>query len=287
MRNSLRSYRTAAAAVAATLALVFAGCSGGSGGSSAPADCTPQHQFKTIDEGTLTVATYVFPPHTLIEGDQLSGIEGDLLNEVAKRECLTLTVSSAGGASAAVPSVQTGRADLAAGSWWRTKARAQVVALSDPLYLDQAAIISKAGYKTVAELEGKKTGSVGGNLWNDEMKKIYGDNFTVYQDADSVYSDLAADRIDAVFDSVAFPTARFQTTPIEGAQIIPMPPDPRVSASQKPGQINWPNDKNNPELTAALNAQIAAMHQDGTIANTLKKYGLPENLADVGAPWEA
>jgi polar amino acid transport system substrate-binding protein len=286
MRNSLHSYRTAGV-LAAALVLALAGCSGDSDTAVPPSDCTPQHQFDTVAKGKLTVATYAFPPHTIIEGDKLSGVEGDLLNEIAKRECLTLAVESAGGASAAVPSVQTGRADLAAGSWWRTKARAEVVSLSSPLYLDQAAIISKAGYKSFAELDGKKVGSVGGNLWNDEVKKAYGDNFTVYQDADSVYSDLAADRIDAVLDSVAFPTARFQETPIEGAQIVPMPPDPRVAASQKPGQINWPNSKNNAALTEALNANIEAMHADGTIANALKKAGLPESLAEVGAPWEA
>jgi polar amino acid transport system substrate-binding protein len=42
----------------------------------------------------------------LITGDQLAGNEGDLLNELAARECSTLTVDSAGGANASVPSVQ-------------------------------------------------------------------------------------------------------------------------------------------------------------------------------------
>jgi polar amino acid transport system substrate-binding protein len=286
MSRSFRSYRTAAGAVAATLALALAGCFSDSGSSTVSEGCTPQHQFSTVQQGTLTVATYTFPPHTVIEGDQLSGIEGDLLNELARRECLTLVVNSAGGATAAVPSVQTGRADLAAGDWWRTKDRAKVVSLSDPLYLDQGAIVSKAGYKSLAELDGKKIGSVGGNLWNDELKKAFGNNFTVYQDGESVFNDLAAGRIDAVIDSVGATTARFQTTPIEGAQIIPLPPDPRVATSRQPGQVNWPTSKDNPELTAAINAQIAAMHADGTIVKTLEKYGLDASAADVGQPSE-
>jgi polar amino acid transport system substrate-binding protein len=71
----------------------------------------------------------------LINGDQLAGNEGDLLNEPAARECLTLTVDSAGGANASVPSVQAGRADVAAGDWRRTKARAEIVSLNVPVYL--------------------------------------------------------------------------------------------------------------------------------------------------------
>jgi polar amino acid transport system substrate-binding protein len=123
MTHFLRRRTTlGATTVAAALTLALTGCSSGSSGTTA--GCTPQHTFTTVNEGTLTVATYDFAPHTVISGDQLSGIEGDLLNEIAKRECLTLAVDSAGGASAAVPSVQSGRADVAAGDWWRTKARA-------------------------------------------------------------------------------------------------------------------------------------------------------------------
>jgi polar amino acid transport system substrate-binding protein len=144
--RSRRRTAIGATSVAAGLILVLAGCSSGSSSASGTAaDCTPQHTFSTVSEGALTVSTYAFAPHTVINGDQLTGIEGDLLNEFAKRECLTLTVDSAGGASAAVPSVQSGRSDVAAGDWWRTKARAEIVSLSDPVYLDQGALVSKAG----------------------------------------------------------------------------------------------------------------------------------------------
>ena len=204
----------------------------------------------------------------------------DVNPEMAEGE----VVSIIGGASASVPSVQTGRADLAAGDWWRTKARAEVVTLSDPLYLDQGAIVSTAGYKSLAELDGKKVCSVVGNLWNDELAAAFGDNFQVYQDGEAVFADLAAGRIDAVVDSVGATTARFKTAPVPGAQIVPLPPDPRVATSQNPGQLNWPTRKDNADLTAGINTQIAAMRADGTIAKTLEKYGLDASAADVGQP---
>lgn len=101
-----------------------------------------------------------------------------------------------------------------------------------------------------------------------------------------MFADLAADRLDVVVDSVASTVARFQTTPIEGAKIVPMQPDPQIPVSAHPGQVNWPTSKDNADLTSALNAQITAMRADGTIAATLQKYGVDAGAAEVGEPAE-
>jgi polar amino acid transport system substrate-binding protein len=270
-------------AAVAGLALVLSGCSTAAGASVDPS-CTPKHDFKTVTAGTLTVAAYDFAPHLKIEGNQIAGVEGELLNEIAKRECLTVTLQASGGAGAAIPSVQAGRADLAASDWWRTKARAKVVALSNPVYLDQGALVSVAGYKTVAELDGKKIGSVAGNLWNDEVTQVFGDKFSVYQDPEAVFNDLAAGRIDAVIDSVGATTARFEANPIKDAQIVPLQPDARIPVTAHPGQLNWPTKLDNTELTKAINDNIEDLRKDGTIAELLKKYGMDASAADVGEP---
>lgn len=274
-------------AAVSTIALVLLGaCSGGGPESTVDPSCKPQHEFSTVEAGYLTVATYEFAPHTLIDGDQLSGIEGDLLKEAAARECLTVKPQTSGGAAASVPAVETGRADLAAGDWWRTKDRAKIVSLSNPIYLDQGAIVSTSGYRTIADLEGHRFGSVVGNLWNDQFAKVFGDNFRVYQDGESAFNDLAAGRIDAIIDSVGATTARFKDDPINGAQIVPLEYDPRIPVTEKPGQVNWPTSKKNPGLTEAINAQIEAMHKDGTIEKILKKYNIGPEAANIGEPYE-
>ncbi|MGP0224119.1 ABC transporter substrate-binding protein [Paenarthrobacter sp. NCHU4564] len=264
-------------------ALALTGCSPSADASVDPS-CTPKHSFKTITEGTLTVSTYDFAPHMKLDGTKLSGVEGDLLNEIAKRECLSVTVEASGGAGAAIPAVQAGRSDLAAGDWWRTKARSKLVALSNPVYLDQGALVSTAGYKTVAELDGKKIGSVAGNLWNDEFTQVFGDKFSVYQDPEAVFSDLAAGRIDAIIDSVGATTARFESKPIAGATVLPLQPDSRIPVTAHPGQVNWPTKLENSELTKALNENIEDLRRDGTIAELLKKYGMDSSAAEVGEP---
>jgi polar amino acid transport system substrate-binding protein len=281
LSSTPKATTVAALSIGALLLLSISACSPGS---TAAANCTPEDKFSTITPGTLTVSTYEFPPHMKLNGDSLSGIEGELLNEFAKRECLTVKVESSGGAASAVPAVQAGRADLAASDWYRTKARSELVALSDPLYLDQGALVTKQGMKTIADLEGKKIASVVGNLWNDDFKKIFGDNFAVYQNPEAVFQDLASARIDAVIDSVAATTERFKSAPVEGAKIIPLEADPRIPATAHPGQLNWPTNKSNPELTAAINNQIKKFHDNGLIADVLKKYGVDPSIAKTGAP---
>lgn len=158
------------------------------------------------------------------------------------------------------------------------------MALSNPVYLDQGALVSVAGYKSVAELDGKKIGSVAGNLWNDQFSQVFGHKFSVYQDPEAVFSDLAAGRIDAVIDSVGATTARFETQPIEDAKIVPLQPDSRIAVTAHPGQLNWPTKLDNSELTKALNENIEELRKDGTIAELLKKYGMDPSAADVGEP---
>ncbi|GGG67487.1 amino acid ABC transporter substrate-binding protein [Kocuria dechangensis] len=266
------------------LALSMAAC-GGSPESTVAEDCTPEHEFSTVTEGHLTVSTYEYPPHTMLTGDGLSGVEGDLLTEIAERECLTLTVDSAGGASAAVLTVQSGRSDLAAADWYRTEARTKIVTLSDPIYLDQGALVSTAGYQSIDELEGKKTGAPAGSLWNDDFRKVFGDNFSIYQDPEAAFQDLASGRIDAVIDTVAAATYRLESAPVEGAQIVPLKAHPRIPDTARPGQVNWPTNKQNPELSEALNDQIGKLREEGFIAETLQKYGIDASAAETGEPY--
>src|SRR5690554_1637026 len=115
---------------AVLMAGMLAGCSSSST-SAVESDCQPQHEFDTVQPGVLTVATYDYPPYTLIEGpDAITGLEGDLLTEFAERQCLELDIQSSGGAGAVIPSVETGRADVGAGDWYRTEARSKVVRMS-------------------------------------------------------------------------------------------------------------------------------------------------------------
>lgn len=288
-RNSKFSRLVALGGVSLIALAALTGCSSGGGESSAgvDGDCTPAHEFDTVTEGTLTVATYDFLPYTKIESDtELSGIEGEILTEFAKRECLTLSIQSSGGAGAVIPSVETGRADIGAGDWYRTKDRSAVIRQSAPTVLDVSVIVSKTGITSDELDQGYKVGSVSGSLWDQNAKAWLGEDFTVYQDAQSIYSDLAADRVDAIIVSAASAVNRLDESPIEGVQMQEVTPNENVPEFEKPGQVGFPTSLDNEPFGEALDETIQDLHDDGTIAKLLEKHGLSAEAAETGEPYE-
>lgn len=280
LHSSLVKKTLAAGAVVAVAAIGLAGCSS-SGSDSASEDCTPAHEFETVTPGTLTVATYDYPPATIIEGDKLSGIEGEILDEIAKMECLTLTVDVTGGAGGAIPAVESGRADIAAGSWNRTKARAEIVNLGTGIWTDQYSLASKTPITDPSSLDGKKIGSVVGNFWEADMKAKYGDNYVVYPDAAGVYGDLAAGRIDMVVDGYSAQAQQLEANPIEGVELYDVPVVAGIQAFETPGQINFPYALTNAAIGKAMDADIEKLRADGFIAKVLEKYGVNPELANI------
>lgn len=285
MSSTSRTLRLLAVGGAAALTLSLAACSNDSGSETAgpSTDCTPVHTFTTITKGELTVASYDYPPATLIDGEGLTGIEGDLLTKIAEMECLKLTVTSSGGAGAVIPSVQTGRADLGSGNWLRTKERSKIVHLSNPIWSDVQAVISTSGV-TSDTLEGKKVGSVAGNLWNNSLQKWLGDDFKIYQDDEAIYGDLAAGRIDALVAAAGSANYRFKDNPIEGATVIAVKPNPKVPEFASVGQVMWPSSLENPELGKAIDENIETLRKDGTLTEVLNKYGLDPAVGEPGEP---
>jgi polar amino acid transport system substrate-binding protein len=272
-----RHFPIAAAVVLAAAAFLTA-C-GGSGGSGATASgCKPAHQFSTVTKGTLTVSTFDLPPFTKVEGNDLTGVDGDILKAIAKKECLTVTVKPLGTA-AVIPTVQGGRADVAAGDWYRTSKRAEVVNLTDPLYTDQMGIISKDGVAKVSDMAGKTVGTVDGYLWVDDIKKVLGSSVKVYPNSLNMVQDLKAGRIDIGIDS--FGSAKV-TNP--SLKVTVAEPDQRVAASLQGAQAAFPTVKSNSALLTALNADIADLHSSGELVKILEAHNLPGSAADTGAP---
>jgi polar amino acid transport system substrate-binding protein len=272
-----------AGSAAGLLAISLTAC-GGSENSSVASDCKPAHSdLKTITQGELTVASYDYAPATIVQGDNVTGMEGDLINEIAKLECLKVTVSTSGGAGAVIPSVQSKRVDIGSGSWLRTKERAKIVYMSTPLWNDPQAIISTKGI-TSDDLEGKVVGSVAGNLYNNSLQKWLGDKFKIYQDDESIYGDLKAGRIDAIVASAASAKGRFKDAPIEGAKVIDVKPNPRVPEFAAVGQVMLPSSLDNEALGKALDEDIEKLRDNGTIKKILEKYGMDPAVGEPGAP---
>ncbi|GAB2728806.1 substrate-binding periplasmic protein [Streptomyces bullii] len=208
-----RSPTVIVAAVTILAVASLSGCSGGSSPAAVSADCKPKHRFKTLKKGTLTVVSFDFPPFSKIQGNNLTGIDGEIVQATAKMECLTLSVQPAG-AAAVIPTAQAGRAALAAGDWYRTAERAKVVDLSDPLYLDEMALVSEQGVNSIPDLKSKglTVGTTEGFPWVSDLKDHLGGKLKTYASPVNRYQDLAG-----ASTCVSTATARPCTRPRAGS----------------------------------------------------------------------
>ena len=246
--------------------------------------CTPKHQFTTVEPGFITVGASTYAPFSLINAEgALVGIDGDIMAEIAKMECLKVKPVVADGGSG-IQYVLSKKADTTTGDWYRTAERARVVYLSSPLYVDQMAVYSKEGFDSVSQMEGKVIGSTAGNLWNTDMKKTFGDKVKIYQTSVQMQQDLMAGRVDLGVDGESIGVVAQQQGQLKGIKIVTIKPDKRVAASQEAGQGTFPMTKDNEGLHKAFDEDIEQLHKDGTIGKLLTKYGLSESAATTGAP---
>lgn len=247
-------------------------------------DCKPAHDFKTVSPGVITHASVTYMPYSGISpSGEADGVDGDLLKEIAKRECLTVKTIPVDSA-AALNYVISGRADVTTGGYYRTAAREKVVGLTDPLYVDQMGIVSKEGLSSFSALEGKTVGIIQGDLWVADLKKVFGPQLKTYPALSQIIQDVDAKRLDVLITGYSVAVTAQQHGQLKGMQIKVADKDERVGASVNAGQGTFPISKRNEEMMKAFNDQIKSMHEDGTIAATLKRYGLDPSAAETGAP---
>ncbi|MCP8894979.1 transporter substrate-binding domain-containing protein [Shinella daejeonensis] len=248
-------------------------------------ECTPKHAFKTVEEGYLTVSAPTFPPFSIPKGEnEVSGIDGDIVTAIAEMECLKIKVTKVEYATA-VPYVSSGRTDVAIGNYYRTEARAAVVAISDPLYLDEMGIFSRDGISKIEDLKGHSVGTVQGYLWVDELKAILGEDLKLYNNYVALYQDLDTGRIQVAIDGLGVGAAAQQSgSALKGIQLKVAEKDERVQASVNAAQAGLPLSKDNADLLAAVNADLAEIRSSGKLVEILEKSGLQRSAADVGEP---
>jgi len=279
MKKIMRTVTTAGAA--ALLALTMAACGSDAGGSNdaASGDCTPKFEFQTIREGTLTVAAPEQAPYFLTEDGKPSGLDGGILTQFAKDACLTpefTTVASA----AAIESAITRRADVVAGGWDALPDRGEKVGQTNGTYADVAAIDSLDGLSSMAELKGKKVGTITGYYWVPDMQKYLGnDKVALYPNSTNVLKDLIAGRIDAaVLSTVEAGYVISQNSEFAEVKNQIIEPDAEVPFTAGEYYSNFPHTKGNQALTDALNEEIAEWKSSGDFDKLMEKYGLPVEL---------
>lgn len=273
-------------AVAGLLALAacgaaVAGCGGSDKGSSgqagtAPAKgCKPAHEFKTVSAGKLTVAFGPALPYIEVKDGKLTGVDGDVLEAIAARECLTIVRKPFAGSAGALQTLQSGRADLLAGGWYRTPERAKVLGQTVPVYYDFTAFVSKDGINSLDEVKGKNVALEQGTLFAEPLGKVLGaDHVKLFQSADGAFQDVANGQSRAAVMGSGQAGYRLSQKPGLKLEIEAAKPDPAFPPSQAVNEVNFLHSKSNTALTQALDADIEALRGDGTVQKSLERWGL-------------
>jgi polar amino acid transport system substrate-binding protein len=268
-------------AAAVSIALALSGCGSSQGSSKVAADCTPAVPgVKTVGEGKLSIAVAEYPPYVSMKGGSLSGVDGTVLTEVAKALCLDVSAQTMS-FPAIVESVKRGRADLSAGNWYINEERAQSFELSEPVYVDQMALMSAEGAKTLDELQGKSVGTTQGYLWVGDLQKQLGkDNVRLYASEDAVYQDVKAGRIAAGVITYGGGAYLLKSNSDTKFKVEIFAPDPRIPASVGARTAVLIN-KGNTDLQKAVNQVVEEMRKNGELAKALERAGIDKSAADV------
>ncbi|MDQ6524841.1 transporter substrate-binding domain-containing protein [Nocardioides sp. LHD-245] len=267
------------------LVAVAGGCgtSDEPGTSSPPAGCKPAHpDVPTLSQGQLNVLVYVTPPYTTKEGATYGGVEGAIVKEIAKLECLELKEQSVS-AAAGLASIEAGRADLVVGGIYYTEERAQTLGLSAPMYRDGMALLSKDGLSgTLDDLQGKTVGVIQGYLWNEDFQKELGaDNVKLYQDSASLLTDVKNGRVDAAVLTSA--EAGYRAAQDSGLKTTAFQATPEIAASATQNHVVIALPKDETDLIAAIDDDIKTLIADGTVAAALEDNGMDPALAGPGS----
>jgi polar amino acid transport system substrate-binding protein len=265
------------AGLAAVTALILTGCSAADDASVAD-DCTPVVGVDTVKEGVLSVALTNTPPYSFEEDGDIAGIDSDLVKEFAAEECLEIEYAPYTYATA-IPAIEQARVDVALGGFYRTEARAEIVTLSTPLYLDELSVYSTEGFSTVDDLVGKTIGTVEGYLWVEDLQALEGTETRVYPDSLSLAQDLKAGRLDAALDGYG---AAVVATQGEDYEIQVLEEDDRVASTNVPSQTAVLFDPANSGIAEAFDALAEEMREDGRLVEILERNGLPASAAEVG-----
>jgi len=267
------------------LALLIGACGDDGASQSAASDCTPKYSAKTQHDGVLSVGAIQYPPYSTIKGGDVGGIDGDIMAGFAKAACLKMEAKETTFA-AAVSSVTSGRNDVAMGDLYRTKDRAQEVALSNPVYLDELGIVSKTGLDSMKSLEGKNVATVQGYYFVEDVKDTFGENVKLFPDNVKMYQDLFAGRSEAGLDSFPAAIEYLKSRGKESEYQVKVPPaDPRIPATgEQAAQSAYAYDKSAEELGQALNAYVEDIRASGELARILTENGIPASAAEVGDP---
>lgn len=217
-------------------------------------------------ENVLTVATNAeFPPFEYFEGEKIVGADIDMMEAIAAKMGVTLEITHID-FDAALTGAATGKYDIALSGITANDERRKNMAFTDDYYVASQAVIVMADgeYKTVESLAGKTISCQEGTTGE---QYLLDNEYTVqsFKTGAEAISALTAGKVDAVVIDDA--VAKALSSKQEGKTVVldePMTKENYAIATKL----------GNDELIAKINAALAEIKADGSLAKIFEKYEL-------------
>lgn len=221
------------------------------------------------DANVISVATNAeFPPFEYMEGENMVGFDVDMIDAIAAKMGVTVEWSNIE-FDATLTGAATGKYDLAVSGITATDERKQNMAFTDSYYIASQSVIVLADseYKTVADLEGKTLSCQEGTT-GEQYLLDNGYGVQSFKTGSEAITALVSGKCDAVLidDAVAQALSAEQ-----GGKTVVL--DEPMTKEEYAMATKLGND----ELVAKINAALAELKADGTLAELYAKYDLTVN----------
>ena len=259
-----------------------------------------QDKYKLVEPGKLTIATTSEMPGIVPKDGKLIGYDGEILQLIAERLGLQINPVKMEW-SGVIASVQAGRMDVLGGNVGWTAERTKILALTDPTQYFQNGIMQKAGtgMSRLADLEGKRVGTITGFSFIPELEKIPNIQLSFYDTSDAAIRDLLNGRVEAVIADppvMGYVIAQNPDWKLEFAAFADDNPDfPMLTGKGR--QFVLGVNPDNAKLAEDMNAVLRELWADCKVREIGARYGMtgdawftpgtvsPRNGVDRPADW--
>ena len=203
--------------------------------------------------------------------NQIQGVMVDLITEIGKDAGFEVQVEPMQ-FSALIASLTSSKIDIIAAAMFATAARKEVIDFSEPVYTyGEGLVVPKADTKAYAsqeDLKGTVVGAQVGTAFVDALKKTgLFSEVKVYDTIPDILRDVNAGRLKAGFAD--YPILAYNLQQGNFADV-------RLVDGYKPvtvGTVAIGVRKSDTELLGKINASLAKLKANGTIAKILEKWG--------------
>jgi polar amino acid transport system substrate-binding protein len=202
----------------------------------------------------------------------IDGIMADIVKAVGKTSGFEVQIEPMQ-FSALIGALTSNRIDIISAAMYITEPRKQVIDFSDPIYTYGEGLLvpasDKKDYTGLDEMKGYTVGAQIGTAYVDALKKTgFFPEVKLYKTSPDILADVNAGRVQA-----AFADAPIMAYTLKQGQF----PNVRLVKSYKPvitGSVGIGARKGDGELLKKVNAGLAKVKADGTLAKILAKWGL-------------